>query len=412
MAITDKRATPELRFKDFNENWRKNYLKDILSIKSGLGFKASEYTTNKGIKLLQIENVSHGAVKWTNNVKFVPKNYLEIHKDLVLKENDIVLALNRPVTNNKLKIAKLSKADNPSILYQRVGKIILTNEGVLDEFIYQYFHLYLKNYVLKSSIGSDQPFISITNLYKQSIRLPSIQEQKKIACFLVTVDDKIKKLTQKYELLTQYKKGIMQRLFSQKLCFSNDKGNHFEKWKEVKLSNFAIVNPKTNILPNKFIYIDLESVSKGKLLSKNTMNLENAPIRAQRLLQNNDIIFQMVRPYQKNNYFFTNKDLNSEYVASTGYAQFRVKDNNSKYLYYVLHTTKFVNDVLKRCTGTSYPAINSSDLSDIKVPKPTLEEQTKIASFLTTIDENIDQTYKQLVLTKQWKKGLLQQMFL
>jgi hypothetical protein len=71
----------------------------------------------------------------------------------------------------------------------------------------------------------------------------------------------------------------------------------------------------------------------------------------------------MVRPYQMNNLYF-NK--NGNYVASTGYAQIRTKQN-SMYIYQYLHFQKFVDKVIERCTGTSYPAINSTDLSNIEI---------------------------------------------
>jgi len=144
------------------------------------------------------------------------------------------------------------------------------------------------------------------------------------------------------------------------------------------------------------------------IVRSNQITKLDAPSRAQRFLYRNDILFQMVRPYQKNNYFF---DLDENYVASTGYAQIRAKES-SEYLYHFLHTNKFVNNVLTRCTGTSYPAINSSDLSSIKIKLPkSLKEQTKIANFLSSIDKKIEQVKSQIEESKRFKKGLLQQMF-
>jgi type I restriction enzyme S subunit len=67
---------------------------------------------------------------------------------------------------------------------------------------------------------------------------------------------------------------------------------------------------------------------------------------------------------------------------------------------------------MNRCTGTSYPAINSSDLSSIEILIPCLEEQTKIANFLSSIDQKIEVVAQQIEQAKTWKKGLLQQMFI
>ena len=400
-------ASPKLRFKEFDGDWNSIAIGKFLKIKSGLGFKAEEYSTEQEIRLLQIENVGYGAVKWTHNVKFVPTNYLDVHKDLVLKEGDLVLALNRPVTNDQLKIAKLTQEDSPSILYQRVGKLDFLKEDIDKEFIFQIFKKDVKNYVLNSSIGSDQPFISTTDLYKHKLCIPLKEEQTKIASFLSAVDEKINQLTQKHELLSQYKQGMMQKLFSQQLRFKADDGSEFREWEEKELKDIAEINPKSKKLPESFIYIDLESVEKGKLLLQKNIELQDAPSRAQRLLAKGDVLFQMVRPYQQNNYYF---NLSGEYVASTGYAQIRTK-LDSKFIYYALHEKTFLDEVMNRCTGTSYPAINSSDLSSIEILIPCLEEQTKIANFLSAIDQKIEVVAQQIEQAKTWKKGLLQQMF-
>ncbi|WP_425075729.1 restriction endonuclease subunit S [Psychroserpens sp. S379A] len=179
-------------------------------------------------------------------------------------------------------------------------------------------------------------------------------------------------------------------------------------YKRVELKKIATFNPKSEELPESFIYIDLESVKNGLLSKEERINKSEAPSRAQRLLRKDDIIYQTVRPYQKNNYFF-DKNAN-DYVASTGYAQIRTKQV-SKYLYQYLHTEKFVNKVLVRCTGTSYPAINSTDLSKISINIPNITEQQKIASFLTDVDAKITQLTKKKALLEQYKKGLMQKIF-
>ncbi len=184
-------------------------------------------------------------------------------------------------------------------------------------------------------------------------------------------------------------------------------GNFKDSWNQQKLNDFAVINPDSNKLPEQFIYIDLECVNSGELLFENTVFRSDAPSRAQRLLEIGDVLFQMVRPYQKNNYYF-NKI--GDYVASTGYAQIRT-DQDSKYLYQYIHFQKFVDRVIERCTGTSYPAINSTDLSNIPISFPSLPEQQKIASFLTTVDEKLQALKKKKTLLEQYKKGVMQKIF-
>lgn len=181
-------------------------------------------------------------------------------------------------------------------------------------------------------------------------------------------------------------------------------------WEVKKLENICDVNPTNKELPEEFVYVDLESVEKGRLLKRNIINLKDAPSRAQRLLKKEDVIYQMVRPYQKNNFYFDIED-DFEYVASTGYALLRAF-KSKMFLYQYLHTTDFVNRVLAKCTGSNYPAINSKDLSKIKVTVPlNPKEQQKIANCLSSLDEVITAETEKLDLLQDHKKGLLQQLF-
>ena len=192
-----------------------------------------------------------------------------------------------------------------------------------------------------------------------------------------------------------------------KLRFKDENKADYPEWEIGELKQFCQVNPKAENLPDEFIYIDLESVESGQLLKESLILLEDAPSRAQRLLQVNDVLFQMVRPYQQNNLFF---DKVGQYVASTGYAQIRTTEN-PKFLYYCLHVQEFVSEVMNRCTGTSYPAINSADLETIEIAKPFIEEQQKIANFLSAVDDKITFLTAQKTALTQYKQGMMQRIF-
>lgn len=98
------------------------------------------------------------------------------------------------------------------------------------------------------------------------------------------------------------------------------------------------------------------------------------------------------------------------FVASTGYAQIRAHENG-RFLFQILHADFFVTQVVERCTGTGYPAINSSDLAKITLPIPHPEEQLKIAMALSAMDSKIHAVGGQLAKLDAFKKGLLEQMF-
>ena len=177
-------------------------------------------------------------------------------------------------------------------------------------------------------------------------------------------------------------------------------------WKVVKLGDVCDINPSSRKLPEKFYYIDLESVEKGILHSLKEVLLETAPSRAQRLLEKGDILFQMVRPYQKNNFLF---ELNGDFVASTGYAQIRTKQNRD-FIFQYLNFDTFTKKVIEKCTGSNYPAINASVFSNLMILLPTLDEQEKIAEILSTWDEAINLTINLIENKKQFKKALMQNL--
>ena len=181
------------------------------------------------------------------------------------------------------------------------------------------------------------------------------------------------------------------------------------RWDLLTLSSASDVNPSNDGLPESFIYIDLESVKSSMLIERKQITRDAAPSRAQRLLSRKDIIYQTVRPYQRNNFFF---DINDgyEYVASTGYAQLRAHEC-PEFLYQLLHTESFVNSVLARCTGSNYPAINPSVLASIHVAQPRKPEQQKIADCLGSLDDLIAADGRKLEALRQHKQGLMQQLF-
>ncbi|HAZ0642420.1 TPA: restriction endonuclease subunit S [Enterococcus faecium] len=162
-------------------------------------------------------------------------------------------------------------------------------------------------------------------------------------------------------------------------------------------------------MPERFEYVDLESVVGTELVRHRTENRYSAPSRAQRLAKKNDVFYQTVRPYQKNNYLF---DLPYDnYVFSTGYAQMR-PIGNGYFLLTLIQEEKFVNRVLERSTGTSYPAINSNDLAKLPVKVPAdIQEQQKVGTFFKQIDNTITLHQRKLDLLKETKKGFLQKMF-
>ena len=156
----------------------------------------------------------------------------------------------------------------------------------------------------------------------------------------------------------------------------------------------------------------MEAVEKGELKKIQEILQEEAPSRAQRVISNNDILFQCVRPYQKNNYIHRVPNTsNIQWIASTGYAQIRTTESPN-YIYHLLNTDRFNRKVMVRCTGSSYPAINSEDLSTIHFYLSTdKKEQCKIARLLDLLDERIATQNKIIEDLKKLKSAISERFF-
>jgi len=184
------------------------------------------------------------------------------------------------------------------------------------------------------------------------------------------------------------------------------------EWKRTSLKDISTVNPKSASLEESFVYIDLEAVEKGILKKQQTILRSEAPSRAQRVIMDGDILFQCVRPYQKNNYLHKGQNNDkTQWVASTGYAQIRTTESPS-YLYHTLNTDGFNKKVMVRCTGSSYPAINSDDLSTIHFYfSPQKEEQRKISQLFDLLDERIATQNKIIDKLQSLIKGIRHDIF-
>ena len=183
------------------------------------------------------------------------------------------------------------------------------------------------------------------------------------------------------------------------------------EWSVTTLQKDCIVNPTNEKIADKFVYVDLESVKQGQLYKYQILTKDNAPSRAQRVLHTDDILFQCVRPYQMNNYMVKETMSDIQWVASTGYAQIRTQTDYPAFLYYVLNTSKYNKAVMVRCTGSSYPAINSEDLSKIPFYKCGIAEQKKIADFLSLLDERIATQNKIIEDLKKLKSAIIEKLY-
>ncbi|EAK0839208.1 hypothetical protein A0Z36_05720 [Campylobacter upsaliensis] len=358
----------------------------------------------------------------TTNKGQLAQNYIGYN---IVKRGDIIL---NPMDLSSGYAAKSTFEGVISQAYIKIRPLKTLNLSYYESFFQNLYH-YKILWHLGKGISYDHRWTLGNDVFLNiKIPLPPLQEQKEIAEFLDKKCEKIQNYIDKKQKLITLLQEKKQALINEAVC--GRVACHTERsevsttaykpsgieylgliphhWEVKKLKHICKINPQANeTLPNNFVYIDLESVIKGQLLKEQVINKEQAPSRAQRILQKQDILFQLVRPYQRNNYIF-NK--NGDYVASTGYAQIRTKECVN-FVYYALLENSFVERVILKSTGSNYPAITSNDFADLKIPLPPLQEQKQIANFLDEkcekINSAIEKTKKQIELVKEYKNTLI-----
>ena len=288
--------------------------------------------------------------------------------------------------------------------------------------------IFLKNVIdlQKDNLDSQatqnaQKNINLQVLKPLKLIVPLKEEQTQIASFLSAVDEKISQLTQKHQLLSQYKQGMMQKLFSQQIRFKADDGGEFAKWEDSKLGELTTLITKgttPSSLGEKYEesginFIKIESLSSnGKfLLDKFAYIDENTHNKlARSKLEHDDILFSIAGALGRV------AIISRDYLpANTNQALaiIRLKDKKiTRYIYYFLNSDYVKKIIDAESVQLAQANFSLGQLANLDVLVPCLEEQTKIANFLSAIDQKIEVVAQQIEQAKTWKKGLLQQMFI
>lgn len=325
-----------------------------------------------------------------------------------LREGDIVFAR----TGASVGKAYLYRTDDGNVLF--AGFLIrfsITKADPYFVFCQTFRHEYWK-WVMATSMRSGQPGLNAEEYKGYEFFLPESREQQKIAAFLSAVDRRIEQFSQKLSLLEQYKKGVMQQIFSRQIRFRDEKGNAFPDWEEKKLRDVCSVvgggTPDTTKseywdggiqwftpteIKNKYVTSSERTISKLGLNKSSAQILPSGAI----LLTTRATIGESSIALQ-------------ECTTNQGFQSLIVKaGNNNEFIYYWLATNK--HELLKKANGSTFKEIGRTEIHKISITLPALAEQTKIANFLSAIDAKIEVVKKQVENTRQFKKGLLQKMF-
>lgn len=395
---------PKLRFKDddgreFSE-WSEKPLQEVCKINQGLQIPISERFTDKGDG--RHFYITNEFLKKDSTTQYFienpPSSVLCTESDVLMTRTGntgkVVTGVNGAFHNNFFKI--------------NFDKAVL-NKIFLCEFLSREKTQFL---ILKLAGTSTIPDLNHSDFYKITMQFPSLPEQTKIANFLTAIDEKITQLTQKYDLLKQYKKGVMQQIFSQKLRFKDDDGREFPEWEELAISEIfqrSTHSSKAEYIVNDGMYIvvDMGSISRdAKLLVTKKTNFSNDFLTTSDLVMAKDdigggnIIGRVVQIPE-----------NRKYVCSDHVYKLTIRNGYVGYFHYAINSSKVNKSFRQKANGTAQIGISNKTVDDQLLPVPTLLEQIKIANFLTAIDDKITHTRTQLDAVKLYKKGLLQQLF-
>lgn len=408
-----KSKSPIVRFPEFKEGWEHKQLNELLTVSK---------EKNKDLKYSKEEVLSvSGELGIVNQIEHLGRSYAgaSVHNYGVVEVGDIVYTKS-PLKANPYGIIKLNKhkAGIVSTLYA----VYKVNEKANGEFIECYFSLddnlnrYLRPLVRKGAKNTLQ--VTDDESIKGKFFFPQLKEQKKIAHFFYVVDKKLNKLKEKLNGLEDYKKGMMQQIFKQKLRFKDENGQDFPLWKEKKLDEvFSIFNgyafSSSNSVTNGVAWVKIADVGIQQMKKDSLSFLPKIFTEKHKkfILKKGDYVIALTRPILNGELkiariddFFNNSLLNQR-VGKI------ISENNTTYIYYVLQQEWLINVIEKNIAGTDPPNLSPKEINHIKVFVPEIAEQNKIANFLTKIDDKITTVKEQIETTKTYKKALLQQMF-
>jgi type I restriction enzyme S subunit len=403
--------TPTLRFPEFKGDWELKKLGEITSWASG-GTPPKDNSSYWDGDIPWISASSMRGIVYSDSELKITNAGLKKASKLA-KKGSLLILVRGSMLFNKIPIGIVSK----DVAFNQDVKSIVVNDSSTSEFILNWFTAFepmILNMVTGTGIGAGK--LDLPDLKALEIQIPTLPEQQKIATFLTAVDKKLQAFKQKKNLLEQYKKGVMQQVFSQELRFKDDNGNDFVDWEERKLGEVADFYkgkglPKSDIVENgKF-----KCLHYGELFTKYKELIVN--------IQSSTDIFEKPFLSIANDVLMPTSDVTPNGLATASCINeddvilggdvlvIRQKVKFFEGLFFSYYVNQHREKVMKLVSGSTVFHLYGSDMKKLEIQFPCLEEQTKIATFLSSIDDKINQCQAQIENTEVWKKGLSQKMF-
>lgn len=390
---------PKLRFPNFKGNWNIQQLGDVGDIKMCRRIFNGETNTTGDIPFFKIGSFGKVADAFISKELYL--NYRG--RFSFPKKGDILISAAGTIGRTVVYNGEDAYFQDSNIVWIDNDNTITSNE----------FLFYVYQIVSFNTEGG-----TIQRLYNNILKStkffnPSLEEQTKIANFLSSVDEKLNLLKEKKSLLEDYKKGIMQKVFNQEIRFKDDNGNDFEDWGEILISELTniIVGGTPSTTKAEYWNGNIPWLSSGELKNGlvthakkyiSDVGLKNSSAK---LMQSNTVLLAMTGATLGKIGFLTFESCGNQSIAG-----FEPNENfDSRFFYYNLSFNK--NLILSMAGGAAQQGINKASIESLYFNFPPINEQTKIANFLSVIDEKIELVSNQILDTQEYKKGLLQQMF-
>lgn len=403
--MNHKTVVPKLRFPGFEGEWE---LKKVGQLCDSIVPGRNKPTNFDGdIPWITTPDIEH------NGIISYSKKGLNISRNEAKKVGSKIVPINSIIISCVGELGLSAIAGKEIIINQQLHAFI-PKEKIEYRFLLYQLNL-KKKYMDKVATKTAVPYMNKDNCNSIPIDFPTLPEQQKIASFLSAVDEKIQQLSRKKELLSQYKKGVMQQLFSGKLRFKDENGEDYADWEEKKLGEVCEIAKSggTPTSTNREYYngdIPFLSISdmtsQGKYLNYTTNHISKLGLdnSSSWIVPANSIIYSM---YASVGFVAINK-----IPLATSQAVLNLilkKGISTDFMYYKL--VDFQKEIAQFITTGTQGNLNAQSVKNFKIELPSLQEQQKIANFLSSIDVKIESTNQQINQTQSFKKGLLQQMF-
>ena len=392
------RKVPKLRFKEFSDEWEEKKLGEFGKISMCKRIMKDQTTLTGDIPFYKIGTFGKKADA------YIDKKLFEEYKEKYSfpKKGDILLSASGTIGRTVIYDGKPAYFQDSNIVW------IATNEKIILNSFLNYLYSNIKWTTENTTIAR----LYNDNLANMKVNIPFYQEQEKIANFLSSIDKKISLTEEKLELFREYKKGVMQKIFSQELRFKDSNGNDYPEWEEKRLGDILIKNKEKNknnqytlvqSISNKYGFVNQEEYFEDRKIASN--NLSNYYI-----VKNKNFAYNPSRinvgslAYKKDFSISVISPLYVSFYADNSYV-------NDIFLLNWLFSFPFYRQMNSSFEGSVRNNLNYDTLSSFNILLPILEEQEKIADFLSSIDSKIENMEKELEGLKEFKKGLLQQMF-